>query len=59
MAEEAGDVSGAQGVVEDGAADRLLQNAQQDQLLVDLRRRGQGEGGGAGGAGGGGGASPG
>lgn len=38
MAEEAGDVLGAQGVVEDGAADGLLQHAQQDQLLIDLRR---------------------
>lgn len=44
VAEEAGDVSGAQGVVEDGAADGLLQDAEQDQLLVDLRRRGGGEG---------------
>lgn len=37
MAEEAADVLGAQSVVEDGAADRLLQDAQQDQLLVDLK----------------------
>ncbi len=46
MSEEAGDVFGAQGVVEDGATDRLLQHTQQDQLLIDLRRerrRGEGE----------------
>lgn len=41
MSEEAGDVFGAQGVVEDGAADGLLQDAEQDQLLIDL----QGDGG--------------
>lgn len=39
MAEEAGDVFGAQGVVEDGATDGLLQHAQQHQLLIDLWRR--------------------
>lgn len=38
MSEEAGDVFGSQGVIEDGATDRLLQNAQQHQLLIDLRR---------------------
>lgn len=40
VAEEAGDVSGAQSVVKDGAADGLLQDAEQDELLVDLCRRG-------------------
>lgn len=38
--EEAADVSGAQRVVEDGAAHRLLQHAEEDQLLIDLRRPG-------------------
>lgn len=43
MAEEAGDVFGAQGVVEDGATDRLLQHTEQHQLLIDLRRETQRE----------------
>lgn len=38
MAEEAANVFGAQGVIEDGAADGLLQDAQQDKLLINLRR---------------------
>lgn len=40
MAEEAGDVFGAQGVIEDGATHRLLQDAQQDEFLIDLRTEG-------------------
>lgn len=38
MAEEAGDVPGPQSVVKDGAADVLLQDAEQDELLIDLWR---------------------
>lgn len=36
VTEKAGDVLGAQSVVEDGATDRLLQHAEQHQLLVYL-----------------------
>lgn len=36
MAEEAGDVLGAQSIVEDGATNGLLQHAEQHQLFVYL-----------------------
>lgn len=38
MAEEAANVSGPQSIIKDGAADRLLQDAEQDELLIDLWR---------------------